>query len=481
MPDANPFEWLKRAQECQTSGHHPEALEAYRRFLELRPDHAGAWADLGGLLMNLDRLPEALEACSRAMDLDPALPYARVNLACTIMKQGRLEEARGLLLGVRREHPERLDARLALSECLIRLKAPTAALAEAEGALKLDPTNATAYNHLIHIHSRYARWQELEETIARRLRVVPGCPSARMERAFLHLLLGRLPEAWDEYETRFEVPDLVVSVVDTLGKPRWEGQPFPDQTLLLHWEQGFGDTLMFIRYAARAKVLGGTVVALVQPALADLVATCPGVDQVVAHGQPLPPFDLHLPLMSLPKVFRTDLESIPGEVPYLGLPERIPNLDWISQVLQSSRGMTRVGYAWAGRPEYRADAERSIAPELLSPLAQLPGVAWHCFQLPTPSALPLPSVPLGPLLSNFSDTAYALGGMDLVITVDTALAHAAGALGVPTLLLLPFDPDWRWLLDRSDSPWYPTLRLYRQPRPGDWEAVLQSVLADLSG
>jgi hypothetical protein len=236
---------------------------------------------------------------------------------------------------------------------------------------------------------------------------------------------------------------------------------------------------MFVRYAARAKALGGTVLVLAQLELADLVATCPGVDRV--NPQPLPPFDLQAPLMSLPFIFGTDLATIPADIPYLGIPARVPNRQAIAGLLAASRGKTRIGLVWAGRPRHFTDPHRSLPVAALAPLGDLPGVAWHGFQLESgQERVPLPGfTALGPLLGSFSDTAYALSGMDLVITVDTAVAHLAGALGIPTLLLLPFSPDFRWLLDRDDSPWYPTMRLYRQPRPGDWATVVENVLRHL--
>jgi hypothetical protein len=204
------------------------------------------------------------------------------------------------------------------------------------------------------------------------------------------------------------------------------------------------------------------------------------VDQVIPHGDPLPPFDLQVSLLSLPQVFATELGSIPAEIPYLGVPERVPNREPIVRILAASAGKVKVGLAWAGGTTYKRDNERSLAAGALAPLGVLPGVAWHSFQVGAEQAVPLPGmVPLAPLLSTFSDTAYALSGMDLVISVDTVVAHLAGALGIPTLVLLPFAPDFRWLLHREDSPWYPTLRLYRQPLPGDWAAVIGKVLADL--
>jgi len=297
----------------------------------------------------------------------------------------------------------------------------------------------------------------------------------------LNLRLGVMPQGWDEYEVRCRIPGLVIPERH-FSQPRWNGEPFPGKTLLLHYEQGFGDTLMFVRYARRAKALGGLVLLDAQVPLADLVATCPGVDEVVPEGSPIPPFDLQLPLLSLPRIFQTDLASIPAEVPYLSVPQRVPNRVGIQDLLARSNGRVKIGLSWAGSAIHTRDAQRSIAPGALSPLNALREVAWHGFQLGATEIPPLHGMTsLAPILSNFSDTAFALSGMDLLITVDTAMAHLAGALGIPTLLLVSYIPDWRWMMGRADSPWYPTLRIYRQPKPNDWGTVIRQVVEDLSG
>jgi hypothetical protein len=250
---------------------------------------------------------------------------------------------------------------------------------------------------------------------------------------------------------------------------------------LLHYEQGLGDTLMFVRYAPMVKALGGTVLLATQASLADLVATCDGIDGVIPKGSAPPPFDFHFPLLSLPWFFRTNLLTIPSEIPYLSVPDRIPHHHELAACIARSEGQVRVGLAWQGSAAHPRNLERSIPPATLAPLEALPGVAWHCFQLETDLESPFPGIqPLGPLLGDFSDTAFALSAMDLVITVDTALAHLAGALGIPVLLLVTHVPDWRWMLKREDSPWYPTMRIYRQSSRDDWDGVVGQVVQDLS-
>ena len=373
-----------------------------------------------------------------------------------------------------------LDGRLALADRLIRQGDLAQARVVLEAALALAPRHRTALGMLKHAAAMQGDWNLLRKDLERELDTFSG-PQRDWEESHLRLLFGEFARGWALNEARVRVPGLITPVRQ-FTQPAWQGEPFPGRTVLLHWEQGFGDTLMFLRYVPMVKALGGRVVLAVQRELADLAATCGGADQVVPHPDPLPPFDLQASLFSLPRVFGTELHSIPAGIPYLDVPARVPNRQALAEVLAGSAGKVRVGLVWAGRPAHPRDAERSLDPGLLAPLAALPGVAWHSFQIGAPRPVPLPDLRvLAPLLSNFSDTAYALSGMDLVLAVDTALVHLAGALGVPALVLLAFAPDFRWLLDRDDSPWYPSLRLYRQPVPGAWAPVLQRVLRDLQG
>ena len=351
-----------------------------------------------------------------------------------------------------------------------------------EGLLTRDPLHSQANSQLIRILADQGDWDGFGEVMRRfiRLQNHPG-PIEAYEQGLLDLRLGIMPRGWLGYESRLQCPGLI-GPERSFSQPRWDGTSFTGKTLLVHYEQGLGDTLMFVRYAARVKALGGRVVLAAQPALADVVATCPGVDEVVPHGRPLPPFDVHVPLLSLPNLFGTNLSTIPAEVPYLDVPERVPNRQRLKDLLAASGERVRIGLAWAGSPTHVRDAERSLRPSLLAPLAELPDVAWYSFQLDAREPPALPGlVSLDASIRNFSDTAYALSGMQLVITVDTALAHLAGALGIPTMLLVAFFPDFRWMMGREDSPWYPSMRIYRQSSPGDWTTAVQRLVADLRG
>lgn len=471
---------IEEARNLDRSGQRDQALSAYRDYLGVQPRDAGAWSDYGGLLMVMDRLDEAQQACEKALRLEAANPGALVNLGCVLTHQGRLDVAEGHFRRALVKDPCRVDARLALAECLIKKNELDQARAELGKAIEQDPANPSAHQALGQIFHRLGMWSEYQGEIERFQRIDPSSAYVEYERGYLDLLFGDLTEGWRGYEARLRVPGLV-GPTRSFTQPRWLGKSFVGRTLLLHYEQGFGDTLMFVRYAPQVKALGGRVLLAAQGPLADLVATCQGVDEVIPHGAPLPPFDLHLPLLSLPCVFQTEPESIPAEIPYLDVPGQVPNRQRIAETFAASQGCLRIGLVSAGNATHKNDLARSIPPAVLSPLAALPGVAWYSFQLGVEETSPLPGITsLAPLLSNFSDTAYALSGMDLVITVDTAVAHLAGALGIPVFILLPFSPDWRWMLGRDDSPWYPTMRLYRQPDPGDWTTVIEQVVADLS-
>ncbi len=480
LPCSPHIEMLAKAQALDRAGRQEEARKAYRAFLEVEPGHAEGWADYGGLLLVMGRLDEAEKSCRTALGLDPYHSSAMVNLAHALLQLERVDEAGFLSRCVLARDPRNVDAQLVMADVLVKTKDLGGARAILERLLEGQPSHEMARRRLNNIYIWQGDWTELRKDMERQLDVFSG-PEAEYERSHMQLMFGEMPQGWIQSESRLRVPGRITPPRN-FTEPRWNGEPFRGRTLLVHFEQGFGDTLMFIRYLPLVKVLGGTVILMVQPPLADLVATCSGVDRVIPEGAELPPFDLQVSLMSLPAIFRTTLASIPGAVPYLDVPERVPNRDSIQEILATFDGGARVGLVWAGNPDHKGDAKRSIPPEDLRPLDGLPGVYWHSFQLGQAEQPPLRNwASLAPLLSNFSDTAYALSGMDLVVTVDTVLVHLAGALGIPTLLLLPFQPDFRWMLHREDSPWYPNLQIYRQPSPGDWGSVIQRVLADLGG
>jgi tetratricopeptide (TPR) repeat protein len=471
---------LEEARILGRSGQDRETLMAYRNLLLLYPEAADAWTDYGNLLLALNQVEGALNAYSKSLAIEPDALPTLAGMGKALLRSGQLEDAESRLEHMLSLAPRLTEVRLDLARCRIKQGDLDGAAAVLGPAIDQEPANPQVTSLLIYIFIRQENWTELHKEMLRRVNEDYSDATLDWERCCVNLTFGAMSEGWGQFESRWRLPG-VAALERKFSQPLWNGEPFPGKTLLLHFEQGLGDTLMFVRYASRAKQLGGRIVLLAQSQLAELVATCSGVDQVVGEEDPLPSFDLHLPLLSLPGVFQTDLKSIPAEIPYLDVPKRVQNQQAIDELLAGSRGRTRIGLSWAGSPTHTRDAQRSISPEVLSPLRALGDVAWHAFQ---PGATELPPllgmVSMAPLLSSFSETAYALRSMDLLITVDTAMAHLAGALGVPTLLLVSYIPDWRWMMGRVDSPWYPTLRIYRQPEPGNWASVIEQVVADLS-
>jgi tetratricopeptide (TPR) repeat protein len=447
MANRDPVKMLERARELHRSHQHDAALASYRRYLDLEPKQAAAWADLGDLLLGMGMVDEACEACDSALALDPQNMKARLALAEGLVKKMNLERAAEILAEAVRQDPDNLSVRTALE------------------AVLFGPGN----------------WPDPNAELKRYLDIGPSDENI-WEHACRNLLLGHMRLGWEQYEARWDEKNTERRSKELmLAQPQWNGESFVGKTLLLRWEQGLGDVIMFVRYAPMVKARGGTVLLEVIGPLVDLMATCPGIDKVIKDGDPVPPFDFQLPLLSLPRIFQTDLDSIPAEIPYLSIPERVPHREGIDRILAATEGHTRVGLVWAGNPKHIRDSERSIPPALLKPLEALP-VAWHSFQVGQKGASPFSGIiPMGPVVKDsFADTAYALSAMDLVITVDTSTAHVAGALGLPTFLLVAAYPDWRWLMERDDSPWYPTMRIYRQTEVGNWASVIGRVIADLS-
>ena len=456
------------------------AGEQLSRKANLQGQHADLWARYGHALLTSRKLREAEAACQTALKINPLNFEARANLGALLMTEGQLPEAEAWFRNLIIRHPSQEQGHLLLITCLTRQGKANEAAREIAQVLTLAPSSLIVHQSLMGAYYTLSDWAGCTAESDRYRQIDPTSSLPDFEQSFVELLQGNLPTGWDLYEARLDLP-YEIRPTPTHTQPRWAGEDFQGKTLLLWCEQGLGDTLMFLRYLPLVKARGGSVVLEAQPSLAQLAATVPGVDLVVPRGLQKPPYDLQASLLSLPAIFRTDFGNIPGEPPYLEIPDPVPNQEGILQHLRSSKEAVRIGLVWAGNPDHPRDDERSIQPALLAPLAELPGVAWFSFQLGDGELPPLPGItPLGPLLSTFSDTAYALSGMDLLITVDTSMAHLAGALGIPTLVLLTHAPDFRWLLDRADSPWYPSLHLYRQPAVGDWASIIQTLVHDLS-
>ena len=458
-----------------------DALESYERALSLMPDIAEAYNNRGVALNALDRPTEALTSYERALALKPDYAEAHNNRGIALFELRRYADAlesHDRALRLRSNYAEGYFNR---GMALNALHRPAEALQSYERALALEPGSAEAYNNRGMALFDLMRYAEAIESYERALALKADFVSAHWNLALCRLLLGDFALGWQEYEWRLKVGQQA-DPGRRFVQPRWLGaQPLDGKAILLQCEQGLGDTLQFCRYAKNVAALGARVLLEVQPPLVQLLADLDGVTQVLEEGSPLPAFDYHCPLMSLPLTFETDLRNIPSHVPYVRS-DAVRIAAWQQRL--GVRTKPRVGLVWSGGVAHRNDHNRSIALAELLPIVS-DWADWLSLQksLSESDAELLASCPhvrhAGDALGDFADTAALVELMDVVVTVDTSVAHLAGAMGKPVWILLPCNPDWRWLLDRADSPWYPTARLFRQPAVGDWTAVVRRLREEL--
>lgn len=437
-------------------------------------------AELGraAALFAANRLDEAQEVADRLLLAAPGSFHVHHLRAALAARRGAWQasvDAATRALTLQPGHTEALANRGAALRMLGRIEE---ALADYDMALRGNPRSAEAHNNRGVALAALNRHGEAIEAYTRALELNPAYERARFNRAMSRLVLGDFAEGWKDHESRWSGSEMHRGP-RALGGRAWDGrEDLRGKTLLLHAEQGMGDAIQFSRYARLVRDRGARVILEVHAPLEPLMEGLDGVERVVALGEPLPAFDLHCALMSLPLAFGTRLESIPAQVPYLQVDET-----HIARFREAPGAGLRVGLAWSGSRTLRNDANRSIALERLAPLAA-PGRTLVAVQKDIRDADRAAMASLGvrsfdEALGDFRDTAALVQSLDLVVSVDTAAAHLAGALGKPVWVLLPFSPDWRWLLDRDDSPWYPTARLFRQPRPGDWDEPIARVAGAL--
>ena len=463
-----------------------DAVACFRDALALRPDLVAAQINLGSALARQEKPDDAIAWFLKAIALQPNHADTYNNLGKVLMDQARVDEAVSCFVWATTLRPDHCDAHLNLSGAFQSRSRLDEALAHARHAEALAPDRVET---LVGLGSTLRAQGRLDEAVASFERAIARCTDGRQlprihsDLAMALLARGDFERGWEEYEWRMQV----MGPGRDFGVPQWRGEPAVGRTLLVHAEQGFGDTLQFCRFAPLAAKRGLRVVLEVQKPLLRLLRGLPGVEQVVAQGDALPHHDLHCPMMSLPLALHTTLDTMPARAPYLHADaDRVAG--WERRLAARGRRTPRVGVLWAGNSHEAklrlalVDRRRSIPPAQLAPIFAVPGVQFVGLQKDGPSAPDgFPMIDLMNEMSDFADTAALVGTLDLVIAVDSAVAHLAGALGRPVWLMDRFDPCWRWLLGRSDSPWYPGLRIVRQPTPGDWEPVIARIADDLRG
>ncbi len=431
----------------ETQGKHDEALACFQHAVRIAPAFVAGYNNLGGALKSLGKYREAIVCFEEALRLDDRSAEAYNGLGAALQCGEQPDEAR------------------AAYEC----------------ALSLNPNYAEANSNLGRLLGDQGHFDAALQRFNQTARMRPEWASAHHNRGLMLLLTGDLAGGWPEYEWRWQMP----GVRPRPAGPAWQGEPLAGRTILLFHEQGLGDTLQFIRYVPLVKARGGRVIVQCARKLIPILGTCAGIDELVADDQPPPDYDLQAALLSLPGIFQTRLDTIPAAAPYLSAPEELVQR-WRSEL--GDDGRLRVGINWQGNPTYRHDAQRSVRLEAFAPLAAIEGVRLLSLQKGFGSEQmensPFPVEDLGSRLDAdgraFYETAAVIKNLDLVVTSDTAVAHLAGALGAPVWVALPLSPDWRWFLDREDSPWYPTMRLFRQGSLGDWPDVFRRIAGSLS-
>jgi tetratricopeptide (TPR) repeat protein len=505
---------IRRAQRAQEAGEVEKADRLYRAALANGPNDFDALHGLGGIALQRGRPDTALALIQDALKIDPSRAdgFASLGLVFYTLKdferallsfeaglrlapgdlelhnrrgvallefgrtQQALEEFEWVLAGA----PHHFEALANRANALFKLNRPVEAIELYDRALELKPGNASLWTNRAIALRRLERPQEALLSAKRALGAQPDFAPARFVDSTVRLYLGDFAAGWRGYEWRWG--GAMAGQHRKLAAPLWLGEgDVAGKTILLHAEQGFGDTIQFVRYAPLLAARGARVVLEVQPQLVRLLSGVEGVAQVLPRKAPLPPFDVHCPLLSLPFAFSTALDSIPAAVPYIAPPAGAAAF-WRERVARTcADGRPQVGLVWAGERAHDNDLNRSMSLATLASVLDLPHVQFVSLQhdVREPDAPLLQTRPdifqIGGEFSDFADTAAVIAQLDVVIAVDTAVAHLAGAMGKPLLLLLPFAADFRWLRERGDSPWYPTARLFRQLKFGDWTGAVEAL------
>ncbi len=498
---------LDLALQHHQSGRLPEAEAIYRQLLAGHPNHPDALHLLGDVALQTGRLDMAIELIGRAIAANPGIAEFHNSLGNALNKKGLFDEAiaafrraisikpayaeaynnlgislrgKGLLeksiaayrqaIALRPNYPE---AHSNLGNVLRDKSLFDDAVAEYRQALRIIPNCAEVHRNLSGVLQQQGKWQEAMESLHTAVALEPGNAALRWRYSRILLLLGHWKEGWAEFDSRLKVPKLHLD--RDFPQPRWDGSDPSGKTILLHAEGGYGDALNFIRFVPQVAQRGAKLILECPSELAPLFTGMAGLDRVISRGQPLPAFDWQIPLQSLPCVLGLTLENIPNRVPYLS-----PPADRVARWARRLAGETpsRVGLVWSGSKHSGWD-HRTRSIDVFAPLAEVPGVKFFNLQKGDDSHQPPPPnmdlADFSAELNDFADTAALVQHLDLVVSVDTSVAHLAGALAKPVWVLIPFRPDFRWLLDRTDTPWYPTMRLFRQPTPTDWQTPIQQI------
>jgi tetratricopeptide (TPR) repeat protein len=465
-------------------GRFDVAIAAFRNTLTLKPHNAEALYNMGIAFQAQSKLEEAIASYQKAVLLKPDFPHAYNNMGNACQDLGDTRKAIVCFQKALQLEPDYVEGHYNLGKSYHVQNRYADAISCYHKALQIAPGFDRACNNLAKTYQDMRRLENAAHFYRKALELNPGYAEAHFNFATLNLLTGNFKAGWRGYEWRFKCRDWKRTYPYRYHIPRWDGERFIGRTLYVHSEQGFGDTIQFIRYLPLVKARGGSVIFETMAPLLELFKNFPGIDELVitpADGQPAVACDLCTPLLSLPAIFGTTLKTIPADIPYL-FADPTQTSEWQNDL--GSKGF-KVGLVWAGKSSHDNDHARSCKLENFIPLANVPKVRLYGLQTGKAAgqaaelAAEMNLISLSENFENFADTAGVVANLDLIISVDTAVAHLAGAMGKPVWVLLPFVPDWRWFLDRNDSPWYPTMRLFRQEKQGDWVTVMRRVVEEV--
>lgn len=462
-------------------GEMEQAAAIYRLLVRMDPRHANGYCNLGNTLAEMNKLVDAYGCYQTALLLEPDSPLALHKLGNLLIKGKEWEEAERCFQKTLEKNPTSAEAHNDFGNLFFHQRKLPEAAEYYRKAIALKPTLAVAQSNLGNALQDMGYFTEAIVYYEKSVELDPTSPGAHYNLSLAQLCEGDYRSGWKEYEWRWEF-DSLRTPRRPFKQPLWQGQPLQGRRILLHAEQGLGDTLQFVRYIPLIAARGGHVILEVPPTLHRLLSDFPGVSEIVSRGSSLPFFDYQCPLMSLPLAFETTIETIPAEIPYL----KVPSIEVAKAKAACPAKGLRVGLTWAGNPKNKRDDLRSLPLKTLQPLSKVPGISFFAIQQgPAVKELaelaadfPIDSTCCA--YSDFLETAALVETLDLVISVDTAVVHLMGAMGKPIWVLLPYIPDWRWMRNRSDNAWYPTARLFRQSKSGDWEGVVEEVAEALS-
>ena len=462
----------------QSQGRLSEAVVIYNQVIELKPDYAEARINLGNVFQEQGKFDEAMVCYNRVIEFQPDYAEAHYNLGNALGKKCKPDEAASCFSKAIELKPEYVEAHNNLGSVFHKQGKLDEAASCFSKAIELKPDYTEAHINLGNVFQEQGRFDEAMVCYNLAIELKPDYAEAHMNRSFALMLTGNFEEGWPEYEWRLHTKD---SISKTFQQPRWDGTPLNGKSILVHAEQGLGDTIQFVRYLPMVQSKGGHVIFECQKDLLRLLENSAGFDEIIEKAttsEENSHFDVQVPLLSLPGIFGTTFKNIPSKVPYITVdPE--PVKQWSERIEHNDD--FKIGIVWAGSPHHKNDRNRSCKLEDFTQLAEIPDLIFYSLQKGPASAevnyppKGMKTINLEDSLIDFADTAALIANLDLVISIDTSVAHLAGAIGKPVWNLLSFVPDWRWLLGRDDSPWYPDMRLFRQTRPNDWTGVFEQV------